>query len=49
MSTKQFPNVPAGALAELEARDYLYCQPIAKDLVAAGANGLTVDIHFTGD
>lgn len=39
-------DIPAGGLAELQARDYLYCQPIAKDLVAAGANGLTIDIHF---
>lgn len=38
--------VPAGDLALLQAGDYLFCQPIAKDLVAAGANGATVDIHF---
>ncbi len=42
-------SVPSGTLAELEAGDYLFCQPIAKDLVAAGANGLTVDVHFRGE
>lgn len=39
-------TVPAGDLALIEAGDYLFCQPTAKDLVTNGANGLTVDIHF---
>lgn len=38
--------VPTGDLAELQAGDYLYCQPTAKDLVTNGANGMTIDVHF---
>jgi hypothetical protein len=37
---------PAGDLALVEAGDYLFCQPTAKDLVTGGGNGITVDVHF---